>query len=502
MIAQRLSARRLVGMLGDWRGSGHSYVELADSIWLLVRDGGVPLGTALPAERQLAEALAVSRTTVSAAYQRLREQGVAQSKQGSGTVVRAQRRQAGAAESADDAEIDLSAACPSPWHGLEGLANAAVARQPELFREIGFDTIGRQSLRERIAARYTERGLHTTADQIMVTLGAQHAVFLIARTLLRRGDRTLIESPSYPHAREALTATGALVAELPVWQNARAGERAEASAYNAASILDIARRTSPRLAYLIPDHHNPTGQSMPGELRAELIATLTAQGTHIIADETTAELALGGTRMALPFAAAASQAHQQDFVITVGSLGKTVWGGLRIGWIRATPELIARLETSRRVGDLGTGSWEQLLAELALDRYDEILADRSIELTERHRVLSEQLGAHLPEWTMSPVVGGACTWVDLGGPASTRLSRDAAQLGVWLPPGSRFGSPGVFERFARVPFTAEPAVLTEAVARLRLAWDSGVGSATASHDTAGGRTAGGMFGGDALAAVI
>lgn len=501
MIAQRLPARRLVQLLGEWRGTGHSYRELSDSVGLLVRDGRIPLGTALPAERQLAEAAGVSRTTVAAAYQRLREHGIAQSRQGSGTVVRAQPAAGERIDAADGFEIDLSGACPAPWHGLDGLARAAVDAQPALFREIGFDTIGRPALRERIAARYSARGLPTTPDQIMVTLGAQHAVFLIARTLLRRGDRTLIESPSYPHAREALAATGALVAELPVGPGAPAGAGATAGpAYDAATILDIARRTSPRLAYLIPDHHNPTGQCMPDELRAELIATLTAQGAHIIADETTAELVLGRPRPILPFAAAATQPHQQDSVITVGSLGKTVWGGLRIGWIRATPDLIARLETSRRIGDLGTGSWEQVVAGHALDRYDEILADRTTELTARHRVLSEQLAAHLPGWTMPSVPGGVCAWVDLGGPHSTRLSREAARLGVRIPPGSQFGSPGVFERFARIPFSAEPAVLTDAVARLRLAWDRAAGPASVGVAARG--AAAGILAGDALAAVI
>ena len=464
MIAQRLSARRLLSLLGDWRGSGHSYSELADSIALLVRDGSITIGTALPAERPLSEALGVSRTTVSAAYQRLRETGVAHSRQGSGTVVRAPRETA-EAESGRPTEIDLSTACPSPWRGVPELGARALEQHPELFAEIGYDTIGRLPLRERIAARYTARGLATSPEQIMVTLGAQHAVFLIARTLLRRGDRSLIEAPSYPHAREALAATGALVAELPVG----------ADGYDAASILDIARRTSPRLAYLIPDHHNPTGQSMPEPLRAELIATLTAQGALVIADETTAELALGTARTVLPFAASATHAHQQDAVITVGSLGKTVWGGLRVGWIRATPELIARLEVSRRTGDLGTGNWEQLVAQGALDRYDEILADRAVELAGNQRVLTEQLAAHFPEWRVPVVPGGVCAWVDLGGRHSTRLSREGARVGVRIPPGSRFGSPGVFERFTRMPFSLGHGELVDAVARLRLAWDRGAG---------------------------
>ncbi|KUF08149.1 PLP-dependent aminotransferase family protein [Leucobacter sp. G161] len=470
MIAQRLTARRLVQLLGDWRGDGHSYLELSDSVALLARDGTVPVGSALPAERPLAEALGVSRTTVSASYQRLRERGIVHSRQGSGTVIRAQRGTVVDGDQHGDGEIDLTTACPAPWGGLAALSARAFAEHADVFQQIGFDTLGRSDLRRAIADRYTARGLPTTAEQIMVTLGAQHANFLVARTLLRRGDRSLIESPSYPNAREALAATGALVAELPV----------ASDGYNAASIIDIASRTSPRLAYLIPDHHNPTGQSMPEELRAELIATLTAQGTYVLVDETTAELTLGPPCLVRPFAAAAEHSHQRDAIITVGSLGKTVWGGLRVGWIRATPELIARLEVSRRIGDLGTGSWEQVMALLALEQYDEILGERAVEHAAQYRVLAEQVAAHFPEWTMPRVAGGVSTWVDLGGHYSSRLARAGSRAGVRIAPGPRFGSPGVFERFIRFPFSAPAGDLRDAVQRLRSARDADLGEPHAS----------------------
>ncbi|WP_017793639.1 MocR-like transcription factor YczR [Leucobacter salsicius] len=461
MIAQRLTARRLLQLLGEWRGAGHSYLELADSIELLARDGAVAPGTALPAERGLAEALGVSRTTVTAAYQRLRERAVAVSRQGSGTVLRAPRPFNASSTGGQGEEVfDLTQATPQAWSGMAALGQRAFAERPDAFALPGYDTIGDPVLRQAIAERYTRRGLSTTPEQIMVTLGAQHAIFLVARTLLSRGDRALIESPSYPHARAALASTGALIAELPV----------EVTTRDRAGALEIASRVGPRLAYLIPDHQNPTGTSMPSALRPALISTLAAQGSHMLVDETTAELTLGNVRTVLPFAAAAEHAYQQDAIITVGSLGKTVWGGLRIGWIRAAPELIDRFETERRVGDLGTGVWEQVLATYALERYDEILQDRCQELTRKHRLLIDELATQLPEWRPSLVEGGACAWVDLGAQRSTALAREAAVRGVRLTPGPRFGSPGVFERFLRVPFTLPLADISDVVGRLADAW--------------------------------
>lgn len=469
--ATRIGPRRLVELLGEWRGDGVGYLELSESIAILVRDGRIVPGAVLPAERPLSEALGVSRTTISASYQRLRETGVAVSRRGSGTVVRGAAGSARDLWSAPDAaEIDLSAACPEPWVGLAELNAQAMGAHPEAFRLAGYDTIGLPALRAAIADRYAARGLPTSPEQIMVTSGAQHAIFLVARTVLRRGDRSLIESPSYPHAREALAATGALVAELPVGAGTAGG------GYDAAAMLDVAARTSPRLAYLIPDHHNPTGMSMPADLKSGLISTLAAQGAYVIADETTAELVLGEPRTVVPFAAFAEHETQQDAIITIGSLGKTVWGGLRVGWIRAAPDLIARLEASRRVGDLGTGTWEQVVAALALERYDEILAERTAQLTSRHRVLTGAVAAQLPGWTVSPATGGVCLWADLGARESTRLSRRSAAHGLRIVPGPRFGSPGTFERFLRLSFSAPEADLVEAVARLRAAWDGGIGS--------------------------
>ncbi|MBS3180736.1 MULTISPECIES: PLP-dependent aminotransferase family protein [Leucobacter] len=472
---QRLSARRLTELLGRWRGAGHGYLELADSVTLLVRDGRIVPGTTLPAERPLAESLGVSRTTVAAAYQRLRETAVVRSRRGSGTVVRGSGTTREGLWAGTIGGIDLSSACPEPWSGLAELNARAATEHAAAFRLIGYDTLGLPELRASLAERYTARGLPTTPEQIMVTLGAQHAIFLIARTLLRRGDRSLVESPSYPHAREAIAATGALLAELPVG----GGGIGSHDGYDASSMLEIAERTSPKLAYLIPDHHNPTGLRMPVGLKSRLITALAGQGAYIIADETTAELSLGEPVPIVPFAAHAEQEHHHDAILTVGSVGKTVWGGMRVGWIRAAPDLIGRLEAARRIGDLGTGTWEQVLALHALEQYDDILVERSHQLTARHRFLVERLAERVPEWTPSPAVGGVCVWVDIGERASSRLSRAAAELDLHLPPGPRFGSPGTFERFVRLPFSAPEATLDEAVDRLARAWRSGAGGAAA-----------------------
>ena len=111
-----------------------------------------------------------------------------------------------------------------------------------------------------------------------------------------------------------------------------------------------------------------------------------------------------------------------------------------------------------------------MLATLALERYEEILEDRSRSLTARHRVLSEQIAALLPGWQLSRAEGGVCVWADLGAQRSSTLSRECARLGLQLTPGPRFGSPGVFERFVRLPFSASEDDLVASARVLERAW--------------------------------
>ncbi|WP_244857769.1 aminotransferase class I/II-fold pyridoxal phosphate-dependent enzyme [Agromyces archimandritae] len=205
-----MTARALEALLGDWRGGDRTaYRALAERIRLLVLDGRIAAETRLPAERELADRLALSRTTVSAAYAALRELGYLQSIRGSGSAVRLPVA-APAAPARPDAStvIDFGKAAPPALPWIAECARAAADELPASLGTHGFELLGLPALREAIAERYAARGLPTVPDQIMVTIGAQHAIALIARTLLTRGDRALIEAPTYPHAYGAARGGG------------------------------------------------------------------------------------------------------------------------------------------------------------------------------------------------------------------------------------------------------------------------------------------------------
>jgi DNA-binding transcriptional MocR family regulator len=472
MSENQLSARALEAKLGEWRTGGSAYRGLADRIRLLALDGRLTAGTRLPAERELSERLELSRTTVTAAYRALRASGLLSSVRGSGSVVRLPRSGAGGfGASAEGGVLDLSKAT---MPALIGLADVAARAAEDLVGHLngpGFDPVGIPELRAAIAERYRVRGLPTDPEQIMVTIGAQHALSLLARVFVSRGDRVLIEQPSYPHAVEALAAAGARLVPVSVTTGVSAG-------WDEPALLQALRGSNPVLAYLMPDFHNPTGQTMPAGQRERVIAAAARQGTVLIADETMGEMGIDRPEHFMPFAAyaetdAGASEHgpgARGTVVTVGSVGKTVWGGLRIGWIRAEPALIRRLVAARTATDMGTPILEQLIVTRLLPEMPAILERRRVELRDGRDHLEALLAERFPGWTVPRVNGGLTAWVNLGLPVSSQLALAARNHGLLVPAGPRFGVDGAFERFLRIPFCQGIDEMNRAVDALGLAW--------------------------------
>lgn len=453
-----VSARVLASLLSDWRGEGAAaYAALADRIRLLILDGRVPIGARIPAERDLAAQLGISRTTVTAAYSELREAGYLTSVRGSGSIARLPGRAPVSIDPLAAGYLDFTKAAMPAIPGIADAAHKAIADLPAYLGDTGFDPIGLPVLREAIAQRYRQRGLPTGPDQIMVTIGAQHAIALLARTLVGRGDSALIESPTYPHAYEAIRGAGARLVTVSVTTD---------EGWDESALEQAIQRSSPALAYLMPDFHNPTGATMSAGLRERTARLAQQHGTRVIADETMSEMTMDDdAHLELPFAAYGD-------AISVGSVGKTVWGGIRVGWIRAEPQLIQKLARNRLAGDLGTPVIEQLIVTHLLSEYDSILAGRRQQLRDGRDHLVSSLRAVLPEWQVPSPAGGLTAWVNLGAPVSSQLTLAARNEGLLITAGPRFGIDGAFERFLRVPFSYPPEETDRAVVALATAWGS------------------------------
>jgi DNA-binding transcriptional MocR family regulator len=222
------------------------------------------------------------------------------------------------------------------------------------------------------------------------------------------------------------------------------------------------RQTSPRLAFLIPDFHNPTGALIDEDARREVLKAARQTGTTVIVDESFVEL--GFVDPARPCAAI------DPSVVTMGSLSKPVWGGLRIGWIRGSADLVQRLAVLRASVDMGGAVLDQLVAARIVPMLDELMPERVAGLRAQRDTLLAALTRELPEWRAPEPQGGLSLWVELDAPMSTPLSLLAAPAGVVMVPGSRFGVDGTLERFLRIPFALPSERLDEAVRRIAGVW--------------------------------
>jgi DNA-binding transcriptional MocR family regulator len=468
-LEQRISARSFARLLGDWRppdGRGLTGA-LSDRVRLLVLDGRLPLQTRVPAERELAGALEVSRTTVAATYDALRDAGVLRSRRGSGswTTLPADRPGTGrpAPFSPHGARnlFDLAhAALPAPSDALRVATAAAVHDFDAHLGGHGYDLVGLPALRTAIADRFTARGLPTTPDQVLVTAGAQHAIGLVLQTLAVPGDRVLVEHPTYPNALDAIRARGARAVPVPMGPGPHGTGSWDPDLMTAA-----VRDAAPRLAYVIPDFQNPTCAVLDDAGREHLVGLARRTGTTLVVDETLAELALRGPS-ARPVAAFDDSSH----VLTVGSASKVFWGGLRIGWIRAAAPMVRRLAAARAAVDLGGPLLEQLVATRLVAGIEPVRAARQAELSAARDHLLDRVADLFPGWRPSRPDGGLSLWVDLGEPLSSRLTVAARRHDVLLAAGPRFGLDGAFERYLRLPYTLRRDRVDEALRRLAAAW--------------------------------
>ena len=344
----RISGRALAELLPDLGAHpGPRYSALAGAITGLLLDGRVALGTKLPSERELAQSLQLSRATVTSAYDELRSEGLLTSRTGSGSVTalpsrphpetgsigrtpvatrgsveRRFARFATPGPAADGGIIDLAVAVMPAPPELSGAA-ARAASQVHLYAERGgYEPAGIPDLRAGIADRFTGRGVPTSPEQILITNGAQNAIDLVLRLLVAPGERVLTELPTYPGLLDAIRANGARPVAVPM---------EPAGGWQIGPMTAALRQSTPAVAVLIPDFHNPTGHLASAADRREVLRAARRVGTTIVVDESFIEL--GFIAPEIPMAALGPD------VISIGSISKPVWGGLRVGWVRASAEL-------------------------------------------------------------------------------------------------------------------------------------------------------------------
>jgi DNA-binding transcriptional MocR family regulator len=447
--------------LAEWRTRrGPLYLRLAEALADAVSYGLLSAETRLPSEREAARHLGVSRGTVSRAYEVLRGNGLAETRQGSGTYLLSGSKAAGIRQVSllsglareRLVPIDLSVAAPQPQDLPEITVDLAAAAR--LLPPHGYAPAGALALRGAIAAHLSEhRCVPTRAEEVLVTQGGQGALTLLASAYLGPGERVIVEEPTYPGAIEAFSRAGA---ELIAIARDEAGIRPD--------LLAQALASGPaRLLYLVPTCHNPTGSVMSEARRREVIQIAAGRELRVIDDTVMADLLFSGpspTDLA---------ALDPTVTIGVGSLSKSVWGGLRVGWIRAPRETILRLSRLRAALDLGSSALAQAGALAVLADFDSLLAASKARAQDRLEILAAELTRELPDWSFSRPRGGYSLWVSLPQGRAEELARRALDHGVAISAGSGAGSSERFAANLRLSAGPPPAQIREGVARLALA---------------------------------
>jgi DNA-binding transcriptional MocR family regulator len=409
-------------------GLGNLSQRLAYGLRRLIDAGLLAPGSPLPPERRLAEELAVSRSTVTTALDVLRADGVLTSHQGRGTFV------ADAAEALDEEASNRMAVHLIAGAGGIDLAvgnPADVSHLPPVSIDLadllacgagpGFQPLGLPALRLAIADMHTALGVVTDAEEVHVTSGAHQAIALAVTALAARREPIAAETPGYPGFFDILEGTGHRFVPL---RADRAGILPES--------LDAALGTGgARVVYVQAGAQNPTGVvTAPSRLRT-LAAILDEHDAVVIEDTTLAELVFAG-RPPTDLARLCRRAT----VVSVGSFSKVLWGGLRVGWLRASLPVIDRTLHRRLAQDLGASTPSQLLTLALVPHLADIAERRRAFLADNIERGAALLRAEVPEWSVPDPAGGSALWVDTGLRDTDALVQVAHRLGVHLAPGS------------------------------------------------------------------
>jgi DNA-binding transcriptional MocR family regulator len=449
------------------------YQQLANALRDLVTREELPTGCILPAERALAEEMNVSRTTVVAAYRDLQEEGLVDRRTGSGTRVtgaaggdRSPVRMGSVSSVriaspflySATATIDFATVAMAALPMVAEAAATDAATYHRLMSRSVHDVRGLPELRAVIAAQYTRDGLPTSESQILITSGAQHALEVIAEGCLQEGDVVLTEMPTYRGALEAFGHVGARIEGVPLDTHGIVVSDLEQRI--------LARR--PRMVFVQTQVHNPTGVSLSRDRARRMLQLAEEHGVIVVDDRSLADTSYDEpVRLLKPPANGAT-------VLSIGSMNKLFWNGLRVGWIRGDSEVISRLARMKGGTEVGASLLSQHLSVSLLEDLDAARTARASELRANYEHLSDLLAEQLPDWTWWQPSGGPSLWVLLPHGDASSFAAHSIRLGVAVLPESVFAADGIIrpDRHIRLQFGLPASQLDLGVQRLAESWQT------------------------------
>lgn len=470
------------------------YVQIEDYLRSSILSGNLAPDTRLPASRELARDLGISRITVENAYAELEADGLVVSRVGSGTYVLPPYSLPAVSHATGPwplwqqnlhlhswedtvAKTDamlVAAAHPRPLSFADGNGDPRLfpvddfrKAMQEVLRNDGIAALeygepgGFPPLRNAIAHILASQGIQTAAEDVLITSGSQQAMSLVLQLLVQPGDTILVESPTYAVALDLFHAHGLRVVDIPVDKDGMQVEELEG----------LLQRYHPKLIYTIPNFQNPTGACMNGRRRRLLVSLADRYNVPILEDDFVGDLRYEGS--AQPALKALDPGGR---VIYISSFSKMFLPGLRVGFMVAEGPICRTLVSRKHVHDLATSNLIQhaLNAYVTVGRYQTHLR-RSCQLYRRRReAMLEAIRRYVPLAHVNPPMGGLFMWLRLPENVSSYdLLQLSAKEGVAFAPGSRyFTDPKAGTSYLRLNFAMlRPDEIEEGIKRLGRAVD-------------------------------
>ncbi len=356
-----------------------------------------------------------------------------------------------------------------PIQRFEEACHKVLTEQAALALQYG-QTEGYQPLRELLANNMARYGINAKVENVMITSGSQQALDLLGKLFINRGDRILVEAPTYLGALQAFNVYGAEYESVPIDED---GLRTD--------LLVEPLRSGPKFMYVLPNFQNPAGTTLSEVRRHELVLLADRFGIPIVEDDPYGQLRYEGEHLP-PLVVLDRENLRRDSGYSIGNViylstfSKTLAPGLRLGWIVAPPEIISKLTQLKQGADLHTSTFTQFVAyEVARDGF----LDKHVKLirqiySERRDVMLQSLEESFPpEVTWTHPHGGLFLWVTLpAGLDMETLFKSALEQNVAFVPGDSFyandGREG--SRHMRLNFSnAAPEQIREGIRRLAAA---------------------------------
>jgi len=367
--------------------------------------------------------------------------------------------------------ISFAGGFPDPaLFDAEGIAQASaavLAKHPGAVLQYGA-TEGYGPLREGISTFMAGKGSTVAPDGLIVTTGSQQALDLIGKCLISPGDKVIVEAPTFLATIQCFRLYGAHIIGAPV----------DADGVDVDKLEALINEHQPKLVYLIPTFSNPSGATLSLARRKRILDIAVRTQTLVVEDDPYGELYFDAAPPPSLLALSDSVPGSREWLAHCGSFSKILSPGLRVGWMVAPPELLAKAVMCKQFSDAHTSNLTQAICAqyLTMNRLGPTLAVVRQTYAERARVMAQCLTRELGEAiAFNAPQGGMFFWARLTG--ANGQSADAAAFAkraieklVAFVPGAPFYAHDPDIATLRLSFaTADVAKIEEGISRLKLA---------------------------------